>query len=150
MFPFLFHHTKLQLLLTCCCRKTASSFTLITHWAPQCPALSLILSMLFIDHLNLMCQPFLYLWHLVFLTDVWETGITQLWKIYNFWSAIYNWIWENLVRFSVSKTQFLHTSDRQSVPENLTAFFKILQLSLSSTPNVLALWIPYQLWINWR
>ncbi len=54
----------------------------------------------------------------------------------------------NLISFSASKTQFLHLSTRQNLPNSYPLFFDNTQLSPSSTINILGLSFTQNL--NWK
>ena len=55
---------------------------------------------------------------------------------------------ENLVLFNASKTQFLHLSTRQNLPDNYPLYFDDTTLSSSSTPNILGQYFTKTL--NWK
>ena len=63
-------------------------------------------------------------------------------------SIISDWGKANLVLFNASKTQFLHLSTRQNLPDNYPLFFNDTQLSPSSTMNILGLSFTKNL--NWK
>ena len=65
-------------------------------------------------------------------------------------SLVSDWGRANLVLFNASKTQFLQQSTRHNLPDNYPLFFIDTQLPLSSTLNILGLFLTEKLNIQFR